>query len=962
MDTPYHAKYFAHFLGSNRGGEGVARISASLFDAQVELNPHQIDAALFAMRSPLATGALLADEVGLGKTIEAGLVMCQSWAERRRKLLVICPASLRVQWQRELSEKFNLPCLILDTKEYKRLQKSGEPNPFASNSVVIASYNFAARCEEDVLPIDWDLIVFDEAHKLRNCYREGNRMGRALIKATAGRKKLLLTATPLQNSLLELYGLSCLLDEYMFGDIDTFKSAYMNSGGDLEELKRRLAGFSKRTLRADVQEFVKYTQRHLMCEQFDPTDSEWRLYEGVSAFLQQEDSYAIPHARRHLTSMVCRKLLASSSRAIEKTLRGMIARLRGLLSEQPQPDDLFTKQLEEMMQDAGLTEDDVEEMLESVQTSERLSPEQVDRIRVTAEIEQLKRLLKLAESINVDTKSKALVRGLGTALDRMAAQGAPRKALVFTESRRTQDYLKEYLDQNGYAGRIVCFSGSNSSPETKAIYEDWLAKEQAAGRKTSGRLIDTRTALVEHFRDKAEIMIATEAGAEGINLQFCSLVINYDLPWNPQRIEQRIGRCHRYGQKHDVVVLNFLNRKNHADQRVHELLNDKFQLFEGVFGSSDEVLGSVMSGVDFERKIHDIYARCRTREEIDAAFNELRRQMEPEITAKMLETREALLHNFDEQVHERLRLRVDEAKVHLDKIGRRFWALSRQALADWAEFETEAHRFRLLRPPLDHERTPAGVYHLISKDRTDGPTAAGHLYRLTHPLGEWSISQAKAAATPPAEVVFKITGQQPPIRVLEELKGKRGWLSAARLDVVGAGPETHLLFTGVRSDGEPVDGEVLERMFDCRSASVAGPCMVPEEVRERLEAEMQQAMDGTLVRSESESLRFLNERFEVIDRWADDKETALDKDILRKKAELRKASSEAIASTSLGDRERWEKERDKLQRELQRLRKQREDAFDELMDKRDEIKRKLQKAARQTSTSEGLFVIGWRVE
>ena len=118
-----------------------------------------------------------------------------------------------------------------------------------------------------------------------------------------------------------------------------------------------------------------------------------------------------------------------------------------------------------------------------------------------------------------------------------------------------------------------------------------------------------RSALVDYFRDEGQIMIATEAGAEGINLQFCSLVVNYDLPWNPQRIEQRIGRCHRYGQKHDVVVVNFLNRKNEADQRVYQLLSEKFQLFEGVFGASDEVLGAIESGVDFEKRIAGIYQR-----------------------------------------------------------------------------------------------------------------------------------------------------------------------------------------------------------------------------------------------------------------------------------------------------------------------------------------------------------------
>ena len=153
----------------------------------------------------------------------------------------------------------------------------------------------------------------------------------------------------------------------------------------------------------------------------------------------------------------------------------------------------------------------------------------------------------------------------------------------------------------------MLFNGTNTSAQAQQVYTDLVAAHAGTDRITGSRTADTRAALVEHFRDSARIMIATEAGAEGINLQFCSLVINYDLPWNPQRIEQRIGRCHRYGQKHDVVVVNFIDRSNAADRRVYELLAQKFQLFEGVFGASDEVLGTIGSGVDFERRIADIY-------------------------------------------------------------------------------------------------------------------------------------------------------------------------------------------------------------------------------------------------------------------------------------------------------------------------------------------------------------------
>src|SRR5688572_1762054 len=211
-------------------------------------------------------------------------------------------------------------------------------------------------------------------------------------------------------------------------------------------------------------------------------------------------------------------------------------------------------------------------------------------------------------------------------------------------------------------------------------------------------------------------MIATEAGAEGVNLQFCSLVINYDLPWNPQRIEQRIGRCHRYGQKHDVIVINFLNERNEADQRVYQLLNEKFSLFNGLFGASDDVLGTIESGVDFEKRILAIYQQCRTPEAIDAAFKQLQEELDEQIRGRIDETRRNLLEHFDEDVHARLRLRLEDAKAQLDQVGRRFWTVTKHVLNGAARFDDTEYAFDLTAPPS--EGIQPGRYHLISKTRT----------------------------------------------------------------------------------------------------------------------------------------------------------------------------------------------------------------------------------------------------
>ena len=269
---------------------------------------------------------ILADEVGLGKTIEAGIVLCQKWAERKRRLLVVCPASIRKQWANELTQKFNLPAVVLDSTAYRDTQRQGNPRPFEQHAIVVVSYHFSARMREMVRSVPWDLVVIDEAHKLRNAYRTSNKVGQALKWATDGRKKLLLTATPLQNSLMELYGLSTLIDEHLFGDPNAFRSKYVNSGGDLGELRQRLAKFCKRTLRKQVLEYIRYTQRRALTRPFRPTDDEQALYDAISRFLQRDDTYAIPARQRHLTVLILRKLLASSSHAIAGTLDCQSAR------------------------------------------------------------------------------------------------------------------------------------------------------------------------------------------------------------------------------------------------------------------------------------------------------------------------------------------------------------------------------------------------------------------------------------------------------------------------------------------------------------------------------------------------------------------------------------------------------------------------------------------------------------
>ena len=958
--TPHHAKYFAHDL-TRRAASGMDRLSMSLFDAAVDLNPHQIEAALFALQSPLSKGVILADEVGLGKTIEAGIVLCQFWAERKRRLLVICPASLRKQWALELEEKFNLPTLVLDAKAYRTTKRSGQA-PLAEKAVLIMSLNYANALREELKTFTWDLVVIDEAHKLRNAYRPSNKVGQGIRWATEDCRKLLLTATPLQNSLVELYGLSTLIDEHLFGDLNSFRSQYAGVGSSITELRQRLSGFCKRTLRNQVTEYIRYTERRPITRPFTPSDDEHALYEAVSGFLQREDSYALPKRQRHLIALILRKLLASSSQAIAATLDTLVSRLETLRDEKVQDDAEFTEALIEAEEIEGDLLDEILAETEEEIKAEN-APRTIDRQKLREEIDILQRLAIWARSIGTDTKTTTLLTALDIGFEQMAATGAARKALIFTESRRTQEYLKTFLESHGYGGQVVLFNGANGGPEATAIYQRWVEKNSDTGRASGSRAVDMRTALIEHFRDEGSILLATEAAAEGINLQFCSLVINYDLPWNPQRIEQRIGRCHRYGQQYDVVVINFLNERNEADRRVLELLGEKFSLFSGVFGASDEVLGTIESGVDFEKRILAIYQDCRTSEEIDAAFRTLQAEMDEQIRTRMDDTRRTLFEHFDEDVHQRLRLRLDDAKAQLDRFGQRFWSLTRFMLDGRARFDDDALAFDLERPPRT-EIAP-GRYHLISKSHPKSMPGGDEehsrfLYRLSHPLGEHVVETAKTIATPAAQIIFDVSHHPTRIHAVEALLDKSGFLTLTRLVVESYEREEYLLFSGVDDAGASLDQETMEKLFIC-SGQVKGDAAIPSAVRERLNAEAERHAKATVSRSlEQNSVHFHQAR-EKLEKWADDMVLSAEKALADTKEQIKALRRQARQAVTLEEQHEIQQQIQKLEKQQRRQRQEIFKVEDEITEKRDALIESLERRLAQKNESERLFTIKWAV-
>ena len=914
MTTLYHAKYLAHELTKRLPAERAEKLSQSLANATVDLNPHQVEAALFAFRSPLSRGAILADEVGLGKTIEAGLIVSQLWAERKRRILCVVPASLRKQWSRELAEKFYIDSVILETKAFNHAKKQGAANPFVvADRVVIVSYQFASAKIADVKAEPWDLVVLDEAHRLRNVYKKTNKIARNLRDAVGTRPKVLLTATPLQNSLMELFGLVSFVDDKIFGSEESFRDQFCkrpDAGVAFAQLKARLAPVCYRTLRRQVTEYIRYPKRVSLTQDFTPTDEEQRLYQQVSDYLQKPDLHALPNSQRQLITLVLRKILASSSFAISDTLGTMIERLKLLQA------DAATTPAASVSDVIGTDVADTTDEMEEDWEEDDAPPPPPPKLTIAGEIAELAGYRALAESIQTNAKGEALLTALTKGFAKAKELGAPQKALVFTESRRTQIYLLKLLEANGYAGKVVLFNGTNADPASKAIYQDW-AKRHAGQEVISGSpSSDMRSALVDRFRDGASVMIATESAAEGVNLQFCNLVVNYDLPWNPQRIEQRIGRCHRYGQKHDVVVINFLNRANQADERVFELLDAKLKLFDGVFGASDEVLGALEAGIDFEKRIHAIYQTCRTPAEINAAFDQLQRELEVEITAALTDARSKLLENFDDDVRHRLNLRKSETETQLNRYGEWLWQLTRIELGAAATFDTRTHGFRLASIPPGLPTVPAGTYRLLTEHVGEGEFH----YRAGHALAEALVARAKTRALPPTEMEFRYDQYEGKLSLIERLRGRSGWMRLVNVAVSALEVEETLVFCGFADDGESLDRESCEKLMHV-SATTGAPVDVPADVDASMRRQQTAARTEALSAAMNRNQRYYEAEMEKLEEWAEDMKRGLSQEIEDLEGQIREKKKQARLAPDLAAKIALQKEAGELEKQRNTKRK-----------------------------------------
>lgn len=568
--SPFHTFMKAREL------ENSGDLLAVYASSNIEVFPYQIAAAQFALRSPYLRGVILCDEGSLGKTYEAMLVAVQKWVEGA-KVAIIVTTPLLMQWRRLIEDKFTVPLDELHLMTYDD-----------------------AVAKTETLP-DFDVVVFDEAHYLKNYETQ-----RAILlkAATASAFKILLTATPMQNSIMDLYGLIHFIDETALPAPDEFYKRYYRKPENYYELSERISKFCFRTTRAQVEHYTKIPRRIPITIEYEMSAKESALYGLIEKYLTRENKTAFPEMDEHRLSLRMHRSLSSSTAALIKFLSGV---------------------------------------------ENRLEP--------CNEKDEIAAMLKLAHSIAKDTKAIELVRALKAVFPEIHKLGANKKALIFTESRDTQKYIAEYLTFSGFT--VLTYNGDKTRE-----YE-----------------------IIDKFQSEAQILVATDIAAEGFNLEFCSLVVNYDLPYNTLEIEQRVGRCHRQGQENDVIVLSFLDKENYGDVRTLEIANKRLTQYQGIIGMSDQIFGNFGADV-----VGVIRQSARHKDVIQREFERVLEQYKESNEALVDAAESVLFTSFTSEVARKVAVTPKYIAEKVEQINADLWDITAPLLAEHGYMIDKADR------------------------------------------------------------------------------------------------------------------------------------------------------------------------------------------------------------------------------------------------------------------------------
>jgi len=719
----------------------------------------------------------------------------------------------------------------------------------------------------------------------------------------------------------------------LLGSLRTFRDVFCDGDdrvlvpGQDHDLRSRIETVVQRTLRRQAQEFLDrpFVARRAQIFEYTMTAEEKSLYDGVTTYLLEPQLLAFRGNQRRLLIIGFHRLMGSSVPALAASLRGVADRLRAMLSSgHPKVPTDFLNDLDD-------------EDLEIEPETEAAEPPNAGPVE--AELQRVLNFVERAESLPRDSKADKLLEVMRVIDTRPEGR---RRVVIFTESLKTQAYLEELLIKRGGLDpeSVTLFRGVNDSPRAVKALERWQDEigSTLPPYQRPSRSVAVRLALVHEFKTRSRVFISTEAGAKGLNLQFCDTIINYDLPWNPQRIEQRIGRCHRYGQEHDVTVINFLASDNEAQKLTFEILSRKLDLFGKVLDASDVVLHEPSTdapetlagalGSDFESRLRRIYERARAVTEIEAELRRLREEMDGQrghfeqtwaSTAGLIETR------FDQKVKQVFR----NLQTDLPRQLARLDAELDQLISGYFDVCQIPYRRSSGNGNVIFELSPSP--HLPDGWREGGTVVVGQardredadLIHLGHPLVRAAVDEARAATQRKFSVAWAVKDAPEELR---RHKGHRGRMIVSRVRYEGFERADRLVPTVVlEGEIEPLANETVYWLFDHRPEDREKLGPVPE-----IESELDDVVEERLFLEQAEAVSHEQQRFEhsmeQIERYIEDQLLVLRRRLsgattaLRAAEDKRDSAYGSEARSQADERTRKiQEEMDQLQSEIERL-------------------------------------------
>lgn len=590
LQTPFHAYYTARLLENLPKEDALVPVFAS---ADIKVYPFQVAAASFAMRSPYQKGVILCDEAGMGKTHEAMLVIVQKWLEGIGHILIAVPnADLLMQWIDTLDRCYTIPYVVLTSREdWDKNISEDSQNAFEQDAVILTTYAFLVDQQAAAKEINWELTVFEEASALSSVSNEDSKQAKILKEIAEDSFKILLTGTPIEKNIMDLYGLMYFIDETVLPDAETYMKRYLRKPENYPELAQRVSKYCFRTLRVQAKQYAKIPERILITLEYTPSPKEKKLYDLLYAYVNKEHKIAFPELNSYDLALRLLGLQSSSTAAILQTIKGIIKRLERL----PDAED---------------------------------------------ELNELREMESLAESIETDEKAKLLLKWLTKIMPILRRLGANKKAVIFTESAETQKFLYNLLKEK-YKTEIY-----NGSADYSAI---------------------------KAFKEHGEILLSTDNGARGFDLQESALVINYDLLYNTLKMEQRIDRCHRLDQQNDVLAVAFINKNNFADVRKLELVNKRFLVSDGVFGISDAVIGGFTDNLNVA--ISEFTEKARTKNQVQTDYLATLDAREEENRQLVSEAENILFTTFTRELANKIKITPKYAEERAKEYNAQLWEL-----------------------------------------------------------------------------------------------------------------------------------------------------------------------------------------------------------------------------------------------------------------------------------------------